>query len=484
MATTRVKLKAPAVGLAPRMILLALLFLLVSPTHAFFRHLCHGTLGNGRVDPIMAPGSPSQHLHVMFGASNMGLDPTLDDLLASNCTSCSILQDHSVYWSPLMYFQHANGTFEMVPTEGGLTVYYFTEPSPVDTTPVVAFPQNFRMIAGNSLKRAFYGPVPDPPSSLWNGSDTTQQALMEKALGFNCLNYNLPPEGAREYHYLRNKTFLDATCADGIRAEVMFPSCWNGVDLDSANHTTHVAYPDQIQNGICPEGYPVKIPTLFYETIYQTNLFNGTDGEFTFANGDPTGYGYHGDFLCAWEEGVLQSAINDPVCNLPIGAAGNQEDCPIFKVQNPDVGTQCQMEVPEVLQSEQINFVQQLPGNVQVQAGPAPATIGPIPGAPAPTSTSSPSVANTIMSAPGGQTPGSTAIMSMSSPAVTPLATPSTSNSQFTTTTSYMSNGVMVNLILIEEFVTVTLTDGASPTNNKHKRHAHNHGRRNGRDRL
>ncbi|OQU96875.1 hypothetical protein CLAIMM_02896 [Cladophialophora immunda] len=480
MANARVKLKAQAVVPAPRLMLLALFFCLLTPARAFFRHLCHGELGNGRVDPIMAPGNPAQHLHVMFGASNMGLDPTLDELLASNCTSCSILQDHSVYWSPRMYFQHANGTFEMVPTAGGLTAYYFTEPSADQPTPVVAFPQNFRMIAGNSLKRAFYGPVPDPPMSHWQDSDKTQQALMEKALGFNCLNYQLPAEGAREYHYLRNKTFLDATCADGVRAEIMFPSCWNGKDLDSANHTTHVAYPDEIQNGRCPEGYPVHLPALFYETIYQTNLFKGIDGEFTFANGDPTGYGYHGDFMCAWDEGVLQSAIDDPACNLPLGTAGNQDDCPIFKLQNVDDGTQCQMEVPEVLQREKINFVQQLPGNVQVQPGPAPATIGPIPGAPAPATTSSPSIANTTISAPVGQNLGS---MSASSPIASPT-TPCTSNSQFTTTTSYMSNGVLVNLILVEEIVIVTMADDASPTTNPHKRHAHKHGRRNGRDRL
>ncbi|OAG41942.1 hypothetical protein AYO21_03945 [Fonsecaea monophora] len=471
MAVAKVALKFQA-------LILALLLFMSPPTHAFFRHLCHGELGNGRVDPIMAPGSPAQHLHVLFGASNMGLDPSLGDLLASNCTSCSILQDHSVYWSPRMYFQHANGTFEMVPTAGGLTAYYFTEPSPNEPSPVVAFPQNFRMIAGNSLKRAFYGPDPDPPMSLWNNSDKTQQALMEKALGFNCLNYNLPAEGAREYHYLRNKTFLDATCADGVRAELMFPSCWNGKDLDSANHTTHVAYPDEIQNGRCPEGYPVHLPALFYETIYQTNLFKGIDGEFTFANGDPTGYGYHGDFMCAWDEGVLQNAIDDPACNLPTGTSGNQDDCPIFKLQKPDDGTQCKMEVPEMLQNEQINFVQELPGKVRVQAGPAPATMGPIPGAVTPTQVSS-SFGNATMSAPAGQTAGSTA-----SPAVTSLTTPHTTNSRYTTTTSYMSNGVMVNLILVEEVVTVTLTDIASPATTYHKRHAHHHIRRSGRDRL
>jgi hypothetical protein len=54
--------------------------------------------------------------------ADMSLDPSLDELLASNCTSCSILQDHSVYWAPRLYFQYANGTFAKVATAGGLTV--------------------------------------------------------------------------------------------------------------------------------------------------------------------------------------------------------------------------------------------------------------------------------------------------------------------------------------------------------------------------
>ena len=62
MANPRVKLKLGGLLLA--------LLLLITPSQAFFRHLCHGELGSGRVDPIVAPGNPSQHLHVLFGASS------------------------------------------------------------------------------------------------------------------------------------------------------------------------------------------------------------------------------------------------------------------------------------------------------------------------------------------------------------------------------------------------------------------------------
>jgi hypothetical protein len=62
MAITRVKLKTFLVLLS--------FYFLIAPTQAFFRHICHGELGNGRIDPIMAPGNPSQHVHILFGASS------------------------------------------------------------------------------------------------------------------------------------------------------------------------------------------------------------------------------------------------------------------------------------------------------------------------------------------------------------------------------------------------------------------------------
>lgn len=315
--------------------------------------------------------------------------------------------------------------------------------------------------------------------SNWTDSDRTQQSLMEKATGFNCLHYNnAPNEGAREFHYLRNKTFLDSTCTDGVRAELMFPSCWNGVDLDSDNHTTHVAYPSEVQDGVCPEGFPVKLPTLFYETIYQTNLFAGVDGQFTFSNGDPTGFGYHGDFMAAWDDGVLQNAIDDPQCNMPTNLSGNQEDCPIFQVQDVNAGPLCQMETPAPLQDEAINLIPVLPGNVQIQSGPGSATM---PGA-------TPPASNTAGPSPANPTPGPTA--STAPPSCSDetklTTTPPPSMSQFTTTTSYMSSGVMVYMILIEEVVTVTVPGDAAPSSGSEpvKRHLHLHGHRNGRGRL
>lgn len=341
------------------------------------------------------------------------------------------------------------------------------------------------MIAGDALKRAFYGPMPDPPMSEWKESDKTQQALMEKAIGFNCLHYSAGTnEGSMEHHGLRNKTFVDSTCTDGIRAELMFPSCWNGQDLDSDNHTTHVAYPDQIKYGNCPEGYPVRLPTLFYETIYNTPAFKDLDGEFVFSNGDPTGYGYHGDFICGWEDDVLQRAIDNPDCTGTPSDPGSglQESCPIFELQTSYLATQCKMEVPEVLQNDSIKLAPILPGNVKIQAGPERAVIAGH--AAASSSESRQATTGVVSSSLSGQTtvPTADVISSASGQGqsrVTDTTTSPNSNQVVSTTTIYMSDGVEVDMVLVEEIVTVTALEIA-PAGEPRKRHLHRH-RSNGR---
>lgn len=43
-------------------------------------------------------------------------------LREADCTSCAVTQDKSAYWTPALYFQHANGTTELVEQVGGMLV--------------------------------------------------------------------------------------------------------------------------------------------------------------------------------------------------------------------------------------------------------------------------------------------------------------------------------------------------------------------------
>jgi hypothetical protein len=100
-------------------------------------------------------------------------------------------------------------------------------------------------------------------------------------------------------------TFLPTRfCEGGIRTQVTFPTCWDGVNLDSPDHQSHVAYaeipyepyapPLGVQpRGQCPEGFPVHLPQIMYEVMFDTTPFNkrelwGENGTqpFVFSMGD------------------------------------------------------------------------------------------------------------------------------------------------------------------------------------------------------
>ena len=228
-------------------------------------------------------------------------------------------------------------------------------------------------MAGDTRRRNMTGLPPDHdnPKSQWTGLDASQQGLAMKAIGMNCMNYKSPgaDEASLLYHYMRNKTFFDENCPDGMRAELMFPSCWNGVDLDPPDHKSHMQYPAQLQDGECPKDFPNRTATLFYETIFQTNLFKDAGGSFIFSNGDPTGFGYHGDFISGWPEDddLLKKALD--TCTDP---TGDQTKCPLFEIQSDAEMGLCNLTVPVELEQEDISGPMQfLPGDVPVQPGPA-----------------------------------------------------------------------------------------------------------------
>ena len=308
------------------------------------------------------------------------------DLLSSDCTSCAVKQDKSAYWTPPLYFLHQNGSAEILQQSGGMLSYYLMYTNPGEK--LHEFPQGFRMVAGDQFRRNFTCQIPEPPKSSWSGHEISEDALSQKALGFNCLNYqraSLPPtdpnykadEPSLYRHYLPNKTFIDTECPDGLRLEIFFPSCWNGKDTDSPDHRSHMAYPSLIQGGDCPPGYPTRVPSIFYETIWETGAFKDFVGQFALSNGDPTGYGYHGDFMAGWQQGFLQKVVDDPVCGNSAGS-GDVQSCSLFDIADDSTMQQCTFPKPPQLQGSNDECTDQgkgLPGNNPLQSGPQPATL-------------------------------------------------------------------------------------------------------------
>ena len=350
-------------------------------------------------------------------------------------------------------------------------------------------------------------PVPDPPLP-WTSDDATQEALQQKAIGFNCLNYEKTPEGTLQRHFLPDKNFLETECPDGIRLEVLFPICWNGQDLtsSSSNFTSHVAYSDAGANGgNCPQGYDVVINQLLFETIYPTQNFVGKNGFYTLANGDPTGYGYHGDAFIAWEGDTQQEATEQ--CGSSTsgpGANGIPSQCPVFDIQSTEAQSSCKL-TSQGIGDINVNIdasgpLGALPGNNPIQSGPQDATPAPsagsggsggsgaLPAAPSGPmqDDSTPSTTlSTLVAAPSSMS----SFTSIPTPVITPVPSPAAPPAQVVewATTTYTTGGV--EDILVEEVIVETTTlfidrREASPTPSpalKRRTHLHRHQRRAGR---
>ncbi|PSN59421.1 WSC-domain-containing protein, partial [Corynespora cassiicola Philippines] len=280
---------------------------ILSPAEAFFRMSCPGRLVRERLDPIINPGGVSTHVHTISGGSAFSAEMTFEQQRAAKCSSCTIKEDMSNYWTPQLY----------------------------------GFPEGFRMLAGDPAKRSFTG------------------GLDAKAINFNCLGANKP----------ETNDIPNYNCPGGLRAQVFFPSCWNGKDLDSEDHRSHMSYPagNEFNTGSCPPEFPVHFISIFFEVLYDTNKYvdewEGDQHPFVFANGDPTGYGFHGDFINGWDVDVLQEAVD--TCT---DDSGQVEKCGAVTQFTAAECNACKL--PATVNEKVDGHLEKLPGCNPVSAGP------------------------------------------------------------------------------------------------------------------
>lgn len=351
---------------------------LLSFAHGLLRFPC-SQLVTQRFDPLVTPGIVSPHLHQIVGgnAFNITMDPSIDISKTATCTSCRFKEDKSNYWTAVLYFKHTNGSFIRVPqianggtgrSNGGMTVYYVQPPA--DVKPFVSFRPGFRMIVGNPTLRNDHHIDAKSPASY--------------ALTFRCYDgvFGSDWQWAPGVGPFESVGMPKQKCPGGIRTNIFFPTCWDGVTLDPPDHHSHVAFLQAevnprsgifYQNGTCPPTHPVRIPLVFLETMWDTKPFLDiwpTDGSqpLVFSMGDPTGFGQHADYVFGWEDNSLDRAMAH--CN---DRGDFPADCKELTVLTDEEINSCTqpVQIDEVTEGQ---YLDALPGCNPLQNGPAPAT--------------------------------------------------------------------------------------------------------------
>lgn len=216
-----------------------------------------------RDDPIVYPGQAgASHLHDFFGSLDTNASSTPGSLVQSSGTSCSFQVDKSGYWFPALMMNGAS----IAPSS--VSMYYRGPDWSYDSKNVQPLPAGFKMIAGDAKATA---PQPSPVTYWQCGPGT---GVPKSSVPYDCSPY------AGTY----------------LRANLTFPSCWDGVHLDSSDHKRHMAYPTVKGSNYCPTTHPVLVPWLTAVVTYP--VVNASSA--TLSSG--LGWTFHGDFMNGWDQ--------------------------------------------------------------------------------------------------------------------------------------------------------------------------------------
>jgi hypothetical protein len=244
-----------------------------------FRTVCEPT-HMSYDDPIVYPGQPGRsHLHTFFGNAGVTGNSNANSIRNSGNSSCrGGTINRSGYWVPSMVDMRTN----LAVMPAGSNFYYKTGYKGVRPADVRPFPAGLRMIAGDAKNAS-------PGGGAWR---------------FHC---HRSGSGA-------GPSIPNCGAGDEVVQEIFFPQCWDGVNLDSPDHKSHMAYANPGRPG-CPASHPVPLPEITYNIHYRVTAAN--QPTFWRLSSDtyngPAGYSSHGDWWNGWDQGAMEAFVR--TCN-------------------------------------------------------------------------------------------------------------------------------------------------------------------------
>ena len=241
-----------------------------------FRMACRGS-HQAFNDPIVYPGQPRRsHLHQFFGNTGINAHTTAASILTTGNSTCGGgVMNASGYWVPAVVDRRTG-----VPLVPLTNILYYKGSYGYYNSPrreqMVTPPKGLRMIAGN--------PLATPANAGYS---------------WQCIPAGAAPKPL-------SKTIPGVDCPNGasIVMGVAFPNCWDGTNLDSPDHQSHMAYSNYTTG--CPASHPVLIPSIAFNIHYTVTAKNRS--EFWRLASDmydpslPGGASVHGDWFNGWRD--------------------------------------------------------------------------------------------------------------------------------------------------------------------------------------
>src|SRR5690606_5978473 len=151
--------------------------------------------------------------------------------------------DRSAYWVPVLYDPSRDEIIEPWIFAG----YYQSGFSGLDPQSIQPIPEGLRMIVGKAT--ATPATYADHNSFMQGGR-------------WGCFSGGGGPTNAG--------ADIPDCGNDRVTLVLNFPQCWDGRNLDSPDHISHMASP-RWGATTCPASHPVAIPSIMLQVVYQSN---------------------------------------------------------------------------------------------------------------------------------------------------------------------------------------------------------------------
>ena len=276
-------------------------------------------------DPIVYPGqSGKSHLHQFFGNTLAAADSTYASLRSSGDSTCNNRLNRSAYWMPAML----NGKGQVIRPDY-VSIYYKRHPTndpkcKRQGKACVDIPRGLRFIFGFNM--------------LNHTAEKTGGGY------FNCDG----PTGISGHYPTIVAVAKHCPVGNKLGAVISAPDCWDGKNLDSADHRSHVAFGSYGDSGYyrCPNSHPFVIPTFtlgaWYsvdDTLDRSGSWDGTFNSWHLSSDNMPGMAmtpgstFHTDWFGAWDDTVLKiwhdNCINK-LLNCSGGDLGNGKQLKMF----------------------------------------------------------------------------------------------------------------------------------------------------------